>query len=334
MDRGNALGDGQVAGIQNLVMKSVSGLTRDNVAISDSSGNSLTANASDASDIAKISTTRQIESDIQRKVMGILEGPYGRNNVRISVTAIVDTDDVYKEERIYSPSQGGDNRGVINQETRSSEISGPLAGDGGIPGTDSNTQIPTYPIDGSLGENGYANQSESTSYSVSQVISQFQKDGARVESVSIGIAIDKKIFEPEEKERIQTLVAYAVGIDPENIAVENFSFYAPVFPDPDDSADTQSKLNLVYVIAGGAALFILIAGLVAFLLRRKKKTALALAAAGNMSRQQAIDELFGEVAVQQITPVRDTRKEQIKDFAETNPEIAAQMIRSWLKSDN
>lgn len=334
MNRGTVLGDSQVAGIQNLVIKAVSGLTRENVAISDSSGNSLSAGAGDSSDVAKISITRQIESDIQKKVMGILEGPYGRSNIRISVTATVDTDELYREERTYTPSPDGDNRGVISQEMRSEESSSSPLGDGGIPGTDSNTQIPTYPVEGELGASVYSNQNESTTYLVNQSVSQFQKDGARIEAVSIGIAIDKATFEPDERERIQSLVAYAVGIAPEHIAVENFRFYVPEFSDSGLIDEIPGGLNLVYLMAGVAALLILIISLVAFLLRRKKKAALALASANNLSRQEAIDELFGQESLKQIEPVRDTRKEQIKDFASTNPEIAAQMIRSWLKSDN
>jgi flagellar M-ring protein FliF len=322
MQSGNTLGESQVLGIQNLVVKSVLGLTRENVAISDSSGNDLTGNSGeDGTDFSKISITRKIESDI-------------RSMLRISVSAVVDTDDLIKEETVYTPSVDGNNTGVVSQATRSEETSSSTQADGGIAGTSSNAEIPTYPVGGASGESTYSSTSENTSYLVNQVISQFQKDGAKIESVSIGIAIDKAIFEPEEKERITRLVAYAVGVSPESIMVENFEFYDTdsVLQKPAEEQDGVNMM-LIYAGAGGGILLIAIAVTLLLLLKKKKKKGEAAQKAELISSEQAMNELFGEEPLPQITPVRDARKEQIKDFALSNPEIAAQMIRSWIKAE-
>lgn len=333
MENGGILGEKQVAGIRNLVVKSVSGLASENVAISDSGGNDLTGNsAGDSEAFSKLSITRKIEGDIQKKILSVLEGPYGRDKLRISVTAAVDTDDLFKEEKLYTPSPDGNNTGVINQETKSEEASSSTESSGGIAGTSSNSEIPTYPAGGAAGDSTFSSTNESTTYLVSQVISQFQKDGAKIESVSIGIAIDKAVFGPEEKEKITRLVAYAVGIEPENIAVENFEFYSPVqdirVPDKDQ---TDHKKILIYASAAGAALLTVIMAAVILLKKRSKRT--HALPAGSAVDGEALDDLFGREIVPQITPVKDARKEQVKDFALTNPEIAAQMIRSWLKND-
>ncbi len=333
MENGGILGEKQVAGIRNLVVKSVSGLASENVAISDSGGNDLTGNsAGDSEAFSKLSITRKIEGDIQKKILSVLEGPYGRDKLRISVTAAVDTDDLFKEEKLYTPSPDGNNTGVINQETKSEEASSSTESSGGIAGTSSNSEIPTYPAGGAAGDSTFSSTNESTTYLVSQVISQFQKDGAKIESVSIGIAIDKAVFGPEEKEKITRLVAYAVGIEPENIAVENFEFYSPVqdirVPDKDQ---TDHKKILIYASAAGAALLTVIMAAVILLKKRSKRT--HALPGGSAVDGEALDDLFGREIVPQITPVKDARKEQVKDFALTNPEIAAQMIRSWLKND-
>ena len=335
MQSGNTLGESQVLGIQNLVVKSVLGLTRENVAISDSSGNDLTGNSGeDGTDFSKISITRKIESDIKKKILSVLEGPYDRSMLRISVSAVVDTDDLIKEETVYTPSVDGNNTGVVSQATRSEETSSSTQADGGIAGTSSNAEIPTYPVGGASGESTYSSTSENTSYLVNQVISQFQKDGAKIESVSIGIAIDKAIFEPEEKERITRLVAYAVGVSPESIMVENFEFYDTdsVLQKPAEEQDGVNMM-LIYAGAGGGILLIAIAVTLLLLLKKKKKKGEAAQKAELISSEQAMNELFGEEPLPQITPVRDARKEQIKDFALSNPEIAAQMIRSWIKAE-
>ena len=38
--------------------------------------------------------------------------------------------------------------------------------------------------------------------------------------------------------------------------------------------------------------------------------------------------------VADIEPIKDEKKEKIKDFAKENPEIAAQLFKSWLKNEN
>ncbi len=334
MGNGDLLSEKQVMGIQNLIVKSVSGHTRDNVAISDSGGNDLLGEyAGDSQAYTKIGITKEIENTIQKKILSVLEGPYGKNKLRISVTAAVDTDDLFKEEIIYTPSPDGDNRGVINQESKSEETSSSRDGDGGIAGTSSNSEIPTYPSSGVPGDSSYSSTDESTSYLVSQVISQFQKDGAKIESVSIGIAIDKAVFEPGEKDKVINLIAYSIGVEPDSIAVENFQFYSPVqdIRVPDKDGIGKDKI-LLYAIIGGVAILILTV-IAIILIRRRGKKNVELEAQVQANGEQ-MDDLFGEEPIPQITPVKDARMEQVKEFALSNPEIAAQMIRSWLKGDD
>ncbi|HZK02361.1 MAG TPA: flagellar basal-body MS-ring/collar protein FliF, partial [Anaerovoracaceae bacterium] len=231
MQSGGVLSDSQVSGIQNLVVKSVAGLTRENVAISDSGGNDLTGNGLGSAEYTNISITREVENDIRKKVLTVLEGPYERDKLRISVAADVNTDNLFTEEKIYSPSPDGNNTGVVNQESRSDESSSTTQSDGGIPGTTSNSEVPIYPVEGGSGESTSSGSTESITYSVSEVISQLQKEGAKIESVSIGIALDKPVLEQDERDRVTRLVAYAVGIDEENIAVENFVFHSDDKPE-------------------------------------------------------------------------------------------------------
>lgn len=341
MQNGGILSESQVAGIQNLVVKSVAGLTRENVAVSDSGGNDLTGNGLGSSaDYSKISITREIESDIKKKILSVLEGPYDRKKLRVSVSAQVDTDDLFREEKTYTPSPEGNNTGVISQETRSEESSSTSQADGGVPGTTTNSEVPIYPVTGGSGESESSGSSESTTYLVSQIISQFQKEGAKIEAVSIGIALDKAVMEQDEKDRVTRLVAYAVGVDPESIAVENFAFFSE--GEGGNAGIEEGKTLerwIIYAIAAGLVLLIIILIIIFSILRKRKRDkenlqAAAAAEADEQARRAAFAELYGEQGdLPQITPIKDARQEQIKEFAETSPEIVAQMIRSWLKND-
>lgn len=338
MMQDKTLTDSQILGIQNLVAKSVSGLSKDDIALTDSLGNDLIENSTSKNpDYSKIGITREIENDIKKKVTAVLLGPYQSQQFKVSVTAVVDTDELIKEETIYTPSPEGENTGVISEETRSSESSTSSQGNGGVPGTSSNSEIPTYATGGSTGESSSTSSSENIKYQVSQTKSQSQKSGAKVETISIGIAIDKASFDPGERESVTQLVAYAAGVSPESITVQNFQFYAEETP-----AGTAEPEGLnPWILYGGIAAGVLVLGsIIALLLmkRRRKSAAEEAMAMGAEGTQNALNAVFGdgesEEVIKPIEPVQDIRREEIKQFAKNNPEIAAQMIKSWLRSED
>ena len=225
MKEGSSLTEDQVLGIQNLVAKSVSGLKKENIALTDSLGNDLLGESSGRSpDLAKINITREIENDIRKKVSAVLLGPYNSDEFKVSVTATVDTDELVKEETVYSPSPDGNNSGVISEETHSTDSSTSTQSGGGVPGTSTNSQIPTYQeTTGTTGQSSSASTNDNIKYQVSQTKSQSQKSGATVESISIGIAIDKASFEPGERGERYTAGGLRRGREPGK-------HYGPEFP--------------------------------------------------------------------------------------------------------
>ncbi len=339
MNSGSTLSDSQVSGIQNLVAKSVTGLSKDNIAISDSQGTDLADSATSSSpDYLKVKLTKEIETEIKKKVLSVLEGPYSRDHLRVSVTAKINTDNMITEQTIYTPS-GEQNTGVTSQTTTSSESAGGT-GTGGVAGTSSNAEVPVYTEGTEGGEGTYSSSSASTTYQVSQSIAQTEKVGPVIESISIGIAVDAPSFGPGEKEGITQLVSFATGVDPAMVSVQNFSFFTQEAAGPggtDAPAAEEDSMKLYLMIGGAAAgLLIIIAVILMLLLKRKKKkkeieTGVAL------PRAPVLDELFGQEPEQPVKPIsqkNDARKQEILEFSKANPEIAAQLIKSWLKSEN
>lgn len=341
MKEGCTLTESQILGIQNLVAKSVSGLAKEDIALTDSQGNDLIegSKAARGPDYEKIQITREIENDIRKKVNAVLLGPYKEGEFTVSVTATVDTDDLVKEETIYTPSDpkgNGNNTGVISEESRGNESSTSTQGDGGVPGTTTNSEVPTYQTGGSTGQNSSSKSNENIKYQVSQSKSQTQKNGARLVNLTIGIAIDKSSFDPGERESVTQLVAYAAGVAPENISVQNFRFYK----EPTPTLTETKGINKLLLFGGIAAGILVLGSIIALILiNRRKKAAAEEEAAMAEGTQEALNALFGAPEeeteeVKPIIPVQDTRREEVKQFAKTNPEIAAQMIRSWLRSED
>ena len=340
MKDGSTLTGNQITGIQNLVAKSVTGLTKDNIALTDNLGNDLIeGSTSNNPEFSKITLTREIESDIRKKVTAVLLGPYTIDQFKVSVSATVDTDSLVREELTYLPSPDGDNSGVKSEETMKSDSSSSTQGDGGVPGTTTNSEVPTYQTGGSTGQSSSASSEGSIKYQVSQTKQQTQKSGAKVEKISIGIAINKSAFDPGERESVTQLVAYAAGVSPDAISVQNFQFYKEEAPTGPTEPVGINKMILFGGIGAGVLVLGALAALI--LLRRRKKAVVeeGIIMARTERPDEAISEAFGEAAepqevVKPITPIMDARREEIKQFAKNNPEIAAQMIKSWLRSED
>jgi flagellar M-ring protein FliF len=340
MKQGTTLTDSQILGIQNLVAKSVTGLSKEDIALADSLGNDLIGSStSNNPELSKITVTREIENDIRKKVTAVLLGPYTAEQFKVSVSATVDTDAMIKEETIYLPSPDGDNTGVISEESRTDESSTNTQTDGGVAGTSSNSEVPTYGTGGATGESSSTSTSEDIKYQVSQTKSQSQKNGAKIEKISIGIAINKSAFDPGERESVTQLVAYAAGVSPEAISVQNFQFYAEEAPTGPAEPQGMNKMILYGGIGAGVLVLGALAALI--LLRKRKKQVVpeGIFMAGTEGSAEAITAAFGDAAepqevIKPITPVQDARREEIKQFAKSNPEIAAQMIKTWLRSED
>lgn len=334
MNDGNTLTESQVVGIQNLVAKSVAGLSKDNIAISDNQGNDLAGSATSGSpDFLKVSLTKEIESEIKKKVLSVLEGPYDRAKLRVSVTAKINTNNLVKEETIYTPSAGGSNSGVTSSKTSTSDTASGTPGAGGVAGTSSNAQVPTYQTGTGAAAGSASNTSESVTYQVSQSKAQTEKIGPEIESISIGIAVDKASFGPGEQQSITQLIAFATGVDPARVSVQNFSFFqaAAVAPAAAAPADT---MRLILFAAAGVALLLVLAAIAVIMLRKKKKD--GTEERGIIMGDNSLDELFGEikqVPIRRIPPKNDARKQEIQEFSKSNPEIAAQLIKTWLKAE-
>lgn len=338
MNSGSVLKESQIIGIQNLVAKSVQGLSVDNIALSDSQGNDLSGSTTrNNPDYSKISVTREIENEIKKKINAVLVGPYKTSEFKLSVTATIDTDQLIKEETLYIPSEAGNNTGVISEETREEQSSSNTQVDGGVAGTTANSEIPTYPtVEGGEGSTS-SSSSEYTKYQVSQTKSQIQKSGATIENISIGIAVDKLSFDPGERESVIQLVAFATGVSSENISVQNFKFseVEEELSNPEAMSEGFSKILWLGILGGILFLVLLIVILV--IMRKARHKNEFGKTKGHHDKEEVLNDIFGAIdaeKVMHITPVRDAKREEIKEFAKENPEIVAQMIKTLLRSDN
>jgi flagellar M-ring protein FliF len=341
MLQGYSLTRNQISGIRNLVATAVTGLTLENITITDGSGNSLLdENMTGASGGAEY--RREYENDIRRKVLGMLTGPYLYEDLRVEVTASVNTSPSFSDRQTYYP-EGDGNTGVINREAESSETYSSTEGVANVPGTDENSQVPIYPTNVGTGETSSSASGREVDYSVTNERVQTVNNGDTIESVSVAVAVNKASFVPGEAASIAELAAAAANVPIENVTVRNFSFSVAETPDePETEAEGFNRYLLLGIIAGGVLLIALL--ILLLLMRRRKKAAEAAAAAEAEAAAAAeaamieYDEegrpiLPSDVEIGPITPMKDKRREEIQEFARQNPEITAQMIKTLLKTE-
>ncbi|MDR2132914.1 MAG: flagellar M-ring protein FliF [Clostridiales Family XIII bacterium] len=342
MQEGRSLTSTQITGIRNIVVTSIKGLTAENVSMVDGFGRDLLGDSSFGAGGAGLDFKRQYENDIRQKIFSILTGPYAYEDLRVAVSAVVNTNPSYTTRRNYIPSPDGDNRGVVSHEANSSESYRSTESDAGVPGTDSNSEIPRYPTGGLSGESESSAADAETDYKVSEENFATVSETPTVESVTVAVSVNKAAFAPGEEARLIDLVARTANTLPENVVIYNTEFYSEAPPEEEPEAEGMNRYLLFGIIAGAVLLIALVVLLL--LMRRRKKAAEALAAEEAAAAEAAAAAMIeydeegrpipqAETDIGPITPMRDKRREEIQEFARQNPEITAQMIKTLLKTE-
>ena len=366
----------QVKGIQRLVSKSIPQLDIDNVAVLDGEGNDVSVAPSLQSDLNQLRADfeRQLENSVKSKVANVLAPFYGEENVKVSVKAQIDMNKKIRETINYfqpdssaqtqtapvtaaegeegnaqtEAAAGEIKRGIPSKESINQEVIRDGQATGGVPGTETNSDIPIY---GQLELNGnetqIINQNE-IDYLVDQIKEQTQIDAGMIEDLTVSVSINTRNNETSvTEEELLKLVGNASGIAPEKRA-DKISVVRGEFYDPNAGLGdgiTPDNQNQIYIIAA-AALAILIALIVTLLLLRRKKKKSKLAEKKIPKEDAAAVERLIQVMEMPKGPgVEDIRdnliniknekslelRGNIREFAEDNPEISAQLLKSWLK---
>lgn len=354
-----SLSTAQVNGIKQLVSTSVPNLTAENVAVIDSStGEELSGSESDSSgsnqmDLTefKLKVEKQYEESIQKKVLNILTPQYGDDNVVVSVTSKIDLDKKVQDILTYQPTTS-DNKGIVEQSSESTETTTNSSEAGGVAGTETNTDTSsgttTYPGVTVSGNTITTQDSKSYEYLVSKVEEQIQSDSGSLTDLTVSVLINASAMTDSEKQEIADSVAVAAGgLSAEKVNIRNGEFAAKTVQTSTEPDSTSSlKLTKEMIIGGAAGLLLLIFLIVigVSVHRRKKKRR------AELMRQLGLEEQVGAqtsknnapaMPVESIAEKRSTMDEKEKQirkdleaFSGENPEIVAQLIRSWLRGDD
>ena len=357
MKDGVPLSDTMADGIRNLVGSAIQGLKVENVTIVDSYGNTYAPDDGlgdlEDSSALKLRLEEQVNNTLEKKILSVLEPIYGAENVSVSVNSIVDVDKVYTDSTNYSTedwaADGSTNgEGIIGQKIHDNRLEADENGTaGGTVGTDTNADIPTYPENEGEMEpgNGVVSSTGQTNYLVDEENKQVERVGGTIADVMVSVTINEAVSGGVDLDDLYPHVARAAGITTADqmekvhilIAPFNTGEGTPVDTDEDTTAEDGLLIDswILYAALGGLVLFVLILVLVLLLIRRhRRKKAAALAAEmeqpAEMLQEAAPTPEGADIMEMQTEKSMELRKD-VRKFAEENPEIAAQMVRNWLK---
>jgi flagellar M-ring protein FliF len=369
MKDGQTLSSQMAEAIRTLVSRAVQGLEIDSVAIVDTYGNTYSATSDDSSSDSsslKLQLEEEYNNKIRTSIMQVLIPVYGEDNVKVGVSCTVDVS--YSEQNatdVYLPEWAADGStngaGIIGSrvyEYTYNDDDEETAG--GVVGTESNSDLTTYveqepTVDG---EEEKVSGSGQIDYDNSRAETYTVRTAGYITDCTISVTINSTTAGPVDEESIREHVARAAGlssVETEDMTAAEYlsskiSVLAlPFYVEPEavvvPAVSLLSSLNLpfpdwvVYAAAGGLLLLIIILVLVIVLIKKKKKKKRKLAEMAD--GQQALEEILAAAAepgTPQGADVMSLQTEKsmelrksIRRFADENPELAAQMIKIWLR---
>ncbi len=340
-----SLSSKQIRGIEALVSRSVPGLQSENVTIVDSTGVMLNENTEELSGqaLTQIDAISKINDYYKKKITSFLEPVFGKDGMSVAVNVQVDFQQRTTEKTTYAPVVG--DSGILSKEEYDRQSLNGGTVQNIAAGTDANTGTPTYVQSTNGPNNQSASVSGSNEYLVNKLIEGIEDNGGRITDMTVAVMVNSSYLSDDLVEKYKEMVAYGVGIPVEKVVITKAEF-TPKEP-PALPQQTSNLDGLIIAIAGFFVLLLALA--VYFTLRagRKKKGNMQHAQQGKGQQGQQRQpgrrpnqeaaaqadktDVPGEIV---LTETREQGiKRQVKEFASVNPEIVAQLLRTWMKED-
>jgi len=261
---GRVVDEQQVTAITHLVSSSVPQLMPSMVTVVDSDGGLLAPNpnrnGASGMDAAQVKYVAEVENQVARRIVTILEPVTGRDNVRAQVAVDVDFTQSERAEEIFKPNSGQNPASIRSQQNL--EATGPVTSAGGIPGalTNQPPQGGQAPVEGQPAQGqaqppgtqspvstNAARKEQTVNYEVDRAIQTVRGPRATVKRVSSAVIVNfKKTVDAEgivkenpyseqEIQQMTALVRDAMGFSQQrgdSVSVVSIPFSPPVVDEP------------------------------------------------------------------------------------------------------
>lgn len=261
---GRRLGPGQVDAVVHLVASSVEGLAPEHVTVVDTHGTVLSRGGSEKTAVATLNYRREVEEDLERRVIAILERAVGSGKAVAQVAAEVDFSQVETTEESYDPETV-----AIRSEQTSDEknsTTSPSTASSGAVGVGQNLAGPTATVTTSAPSGSGSRRTETRNYEITRQTSRQVIPSGQIKRVSIAALVDSAAgpggapVGAETLKQLEGLIRHAIGFnsargDQVQLQAVRFAPIPEVEPPPSNTGaaivrTTQSFLP--YLLAFGA----------------------------------------------------------------------------------
>ncbi len=355
------LSSGTVDAIRSLVSHSVQGLEVTNVSVSDTLNNTYSDGSSydqmSQASALKLQFEEDTSNKVRTQVLQSLTAIYGDDNVRVAVNTTADADRKIVESTLYAQPDGSvEGGGLIGTEQWFWEIindgTQPV---GGPVGTTTNSDLPIYPDrEAELnGNENYVGSQGSKDHKIDTTVEQREVLSCKITDITVAVTINQNATNANSVgiDELRSHVALASGIGGEDPVSRVSVLIAPFDRPASNGGTTIGGINLpewaLYAAIGGLVLFLILLIVIILLLRRSKKKKLArqqaleaemqaaeLAEAAAAAAAAAAEAPTGGADIMDINAEKSMElRKTVRQFAQNNPEIAAQLVKAWLKGD-
>lgn len=367
-DGNSALSEGVVQAIRYTVSHAVEGLTIENVSIVDTVTGSTysdfgsTTSMTNQATALKLQYEEQIRNNVRREIFNGLSSIYGPDNVTVNVLCTVDVSHQIIDETTYRQPEGSVDGGglIINDHLFYERIRDGETPVGGTVGTNTNSElngyIPTYP---DLAQNGgendqYLGDQVDRSHALDTTNTQMEVLEGRLKDLRLMVTVNQDCRNAGAMtiDALRDSVASLAGIgSTEDILNRVSVIIAPFDTEPEMPGMggllgflTSENSWILYAAIGGLVLFVVLLVLILVLSSRRRKQK-RLQEQMTMEEEMAAAAMAAEAAalLAEAPPVGgadimevNTEKsielrQEVRKFAQNNPEIAAQLVKAWLK---
>ena len=351
----------QITGIKNVVKMTVVGLTDDNVEIVDNYGiPQMIDIEADYDEVVqetkKFAFKTKMENEISEKIWKGLIGSYGEDGAYVMVNiGLVNSDKQVSEEVNYTGDSNNGAAGVLSHAD-GSDASGGTTVAGGVVGVEGNADD-TYPTGNTDGNGTWSENSFSNTYLVDTFKEQIEKDGYRIEDLSVSVIVYTDYLAETTRLSLIDMAGKAASIRPEFFDDLVSVISLPPFENRLELEPTEPTylFGLTFnqlVLVGAILLILLIALFVVMAIisgnakkQRKEFEKQIIETSGlvGVDGEEPVDMFIltdpeTGIEVPSLTDEQIETKEvvirrEITEFANHSPEIVAQLLKSWIKNE-
>ncbi len=362
---GHVLDRSQVAGIIHVVSSSVPELSPKMVSVVDQTGTLLSQNPDGQAglDDQQLQYKQRVEAALIRRIQDLLEPVVGRDNLRTTVTADLDFNQIESTAEEFKPNQGRDANTSIRSAQTSESMNATPAMPTGIPGAATNQPpVPaTAPVNGASqalqtangGSNGLnsSRKEATTNYELDKTVRVTKNAVGSVRRLAGAIVVNyrqitdakgkttQEAVPQAELDKLDALVKEAMGFSTDrgdSLKIVSAPFI-PEKPGADVPLWQQQGVldvgrSLITPLALVAVALIAVFGMVrpALLMVKQQREADDAAEAERVAIAAELVEEESLLLPKIESPIHVQRLERARQLARDNPAGVANIMRDWM----